>query len=139
MILQVSRNRLYFIRSVHMAIITGFKVLNFVPIADLRRQAARPSSSASRGKTADLLRMGGWHPHCHMCHSRYHLGHAQHCAQAASLHAMLRAAQKLTWAIVGRLLMQALVGGLLLNGCCWPCPPTCLVGGGRFIVLLSTL
>ena len=139
MILQLSRNRLYFIRSVHIAIITGFKVLNFVPIADLRRQAAGPSSSASRGKTADLLRMGGWHPHCHMHRPRQLLDSSHHCAQALELHTMVRARKKLTWAIVGRLTMWALVGGLLLRCCRWPCPPTGLVGCRRLTVLLSTL
>ena len=52
---------------------------------------------------------------------------------------MVRAAQKLTWAIVGRLLMWALAGGLLLRCCRWPCPPTGLVGCRRLTVLLSTL
>ena len=97
-----------------MAIITGSKVLNFVPIADLRPQAVRSPSCLSRGKQHFLLRMGGWHPPCHMCPSRCKLDTAQHYVDDIVVHTMVRGVQLRTWKIVGRLLMQALVGGLLL-------------------------
>ena len=52
---------------------------------------------------------------------------------------MVRAVQIRRFLTVGRLTMWALVGGLLLRCCRWPCPPTGLVAGGRLTVLLSTL